>query len=100
MILDFLIGLFATNALPHFLFAKLDARVLSLFGYSPRANFAYSVFCLLVAATIYIAKYGFSALSQHMMLFGGVAVVFSFYVGWNFIDRFLRDTAKTNGDKT
>ncbi|MBK04494.1 MAG: hypothetical protein CL920_27645 [Deltaproteobacteria bacterium] len=91
MLLDFLIGLFGINALPHYLFGRLNVRILSLFGYSAKANYAYSALCFVLSLGLFSYKYGFSQWKQHTMYFGVLFVTLSFYVGWPFIDRFLYD---------
>lgn len=91
MLIDFLIGLFAANALPHFVMGRLDARVLSLFGYGARANVLYSLFCVIVAVSLFQYKYGLALLPQHGMLCGVLLIVLCYYFGWSLMTRFLRD---------
>ncbi|MBT5018793.1 hypothetical protein OAF42_03150 [Planctomicrobium sp.] len=98
MFIDFLIGLFAANALPHYLFSRFDSRILGLFGYSSRANLAYSIFCMIVSLSLFQWKYGLSTIAEHGILLGVLVVVFSFYVGWGVIDRFLTDHSPRPSD--
>lgn len=91
MIIDFLIGLFAANALPHYLIGKYNGRVLCLFGYGARANIAYSLFCVAVSLALFQFKYGLLELAKHGVLLGVLFVLFSFYLGWPIIQRFLTD---------
>lgn len=89
MLLDFLIGLFAANALPHYLFFRFDPGILGLFGYSARGNLAYAFFCLVISLGLFHFKYGLASLAEHGMLAGVLVVVFSYFVGWPVINRFL-----------
>ena len=93
MIVDFLIGLFLANAMPHYLFGRLQVGVLSLFGYTARANIAYGLLCFVAAAGLFGWKYGFSlaSLQQHMTLVGTAVVVVSYLLGWDVVNRFLRN---------
>jgi ABC-type uncharacterized transport system permease subunit len=93
MLIDFLIGMFLANALPHYLFGRLRVGVLGLFGYSPRGNLLYGLLCISVATALFGWKYGFSleSLKQHMMLMGTAFVVLSYLLGWDVVNRFLRN---------
>ncbi len=68
-IVDFLIGFFLMNAMPHMLMGILDVRFLSLFGFSARANVGYSAFNVLVAAILFHVEHGLDQLLDN-----GVAV--------------------------
>ncbi|QDT31672.1 hypothetical protein [Thalassoglobus polymorphus] len=95
MFIDFLIGLFAANALPHYLIGRFDGRILGLFGYSARANIAYSFLCTAIALGLFQYKYGLESIADHGMLLGVLLVVFSFYGGWPIITRYLTSSGKT-----
>lgn len=98
MFIDFLIGVFAANALPHYLFGRFDARILGLFGFSAKANIAYAVFCTVVSLALFQWKYGLETVAEHGVFLGVTFVVFSFYVGWSVIDRFLTDHSPQPSD--
>lgn len=93
MMIDFLIGVFAANALPHFVLGCVDAQVLGLFGYGARQNRLYGYFCAAVALLLFHVRYGLSTLLAQPMLLGVLFVVFSYFLGWPVIDRFLRRKA-------
>lgn len=96
MLIDFLIGVFAANALPHYVMGRLDARVLGLFGYSSRGNIAYAIFCSAISLGLFHFKYGLGSISEHMILLGVLFVVGSYFFGWPIIDRYLRDRSSEN----
>ncbi len=96
MLIDFLIGLFAANALPHYLVGRFDGRILGLFGYGPKANMVYSFLCTAIALGLFQIKYGLDSLVEHGMLLGVFCVVFGFYAGWPIIDRYLRQQESPN----
>lgn len=100
MLIDLLIGLFAANALPHYVFGRLDSRVLGLFGYSGKANLAYAFFCSFVSLGLFHWKYGLQSITEHGILIGVFFVVVSYYAGWAVIDRYLTDRASHSGDST
>lgn len=90
MLIDFLIGFGAVNALPHYLFGRLNIGVLSLFGYSAKGNIYYAALCLVMSLSLFAYKYGFSSFGEHMIFVGTLLIVFAYLVLWGFINRYLR----------
>lgn len=90
MLIDFLIGFGAVNALPHYLFGRMNTGVLSLFGFSAKGNLCYSAFCLVLSLGLFAYKYGFGSIGEHMIYAGVMFVVVSYLVSWDFVDRYLR----------
>ncbi|WP_146509857.1 hypothetical protein [Thalassoglobus neptunius] len=88
--MDFLIGLFAANAIPHFVFGRLDAGVLGLFGHSGRGNVLYSIVCVVIALTLFHMQHGLATLADHMILVGVLTIVASYWIGWPVIMRYLK----------
>lgn len=84
-LVDFLIGFFLANSIPHLVVGIMDIRFLSLFGFSAKANIAYSIWNILLASAISIYFYGIEAL-MHDALFWGV---FGIYVSYVLSGRFL-----------
>lgn len=75
-ILDFLMGFFLMNAMPHLLFGLIDLRFLSLFGFSARGNLLYALLNILAALGLYHIQYDISSLSEDGLMVGGLAVLF------------------------
>ena len=72
--IDFLIGFFLMNAMPHLIYGQTKIRFLSLFGFSSLGNLAYSVFNVVVALVLFQIQYGLQTLSQHGMMVGALAL--------------------------
>lgn len=89
MWIDFLIGLCAANAIPHFVLGCLDAQVLGLFGYGPKANIAYALFCSICSLALFHYRYGLATLGDHWMLLGVLCVAGGYYIGWPIVLRRL-----------
>ncbi len=67
---DFLIGLFLANAIPHLVVGRMDIRFFAVVGYSAKANIGYSIWNVLLAAAISIYAYGFAAFWGNTLFWG------------------------------
>ena len=90
MLIDFLIGMGAINALPHYLFGRMKIGVLSLFGFNPRGNLFYAAFCMALSMGLFAYKYGFSSIGEHMWYAGELFVVWTYIIFWDLVNRYLR----------
>ena len=68
--LDFLIGFFLMNAMPHLIFGQTKTQFVSLFGFSANANLAYATFNTIAALTLFHFQYGISNLFSHGLFLG------------------------------
>ena len=83
-LLDFLIGFALMNAMPHLLFGLLRIRFLSVFGFGPRGNIAYSFLNIAFALFLFHTRYGLSALMEHGIVLGVGAVWFIYLISGKF----------------
>ena len=74
-LIDFLIGFFLMNAMPHMLMGILNVRFLSLFGFSARANFGYAAFNVVVAAVLFNLEHGLDKLLNNGVAVGALAML-------------------------
>ena len=70
-IIDFLIGLFLVNSMPHFIVGISKIRFLSLFGYTPVGNISYSVLQFIAAIILISYQYGFSSIYKNGIFLAG-----------------------------
>lgn len=92
-LVDFLIGLFLMNAMPHILFGLLKVRFLSIFGFTPLANLGYGLFNLVVALALFHSRYGIAALLTNGIVLGaGAMLVIYLMTGRFFYTLFQRRT--------
>jgi len=85
--IDYMIGLFAANAIPHFVIGVSGIRFLSLFGYSGKANIAYALFNTVMSLGLYLYTYGTEALAEHGMYLGTLSILFSYFAIMHILHR-------------
>ena len=68
--IDFLIGFFLMNAMPHILFGLLKIRFFSAFGFSPPGNMGYGLLNITVAFVLFHIHYGLETLMNHGIVVG------------------------------
>jgi hypothetical protein len=91
-IIDLVIGLTLMNAMPHFVLGIWKGRILSAFGFGPRANLAYSAVNFAVAIGLFLYRYGTAGLAQHGIFVGALAILVAYFVtGKFFYERFRAD---------
>lgn len=75
--IDFFIGLFLMNAMPHLVIGLWGRRALSGFGTSATANLVYSAVCLAVSASLFVYAYGLLGLQTQGMYAGALFILLS-----------------------
>ena len=83
--IDFLIGFFAANSIPHFVIGICKIRFLSLFGYTPMANIFYSVLCFLMSLGLFHFEYGISSILNYSLYVGVLTVLVGYFVSCKFL---------------
>ncbi|MDJ0755301.1 MAG: hypothetical protein QNJ45_17385 [Ardenticatenaceae bacterium] len=83
-LIDFLIGLFLMNAMPHLVFGLLNIRFISAFGLSPNANLAYSLLNAVAALTLFHIQFGIETLMGNGIVIGAATVLLLYVVSGNF----------------
>jgi len=74
-IMDFFIGWFLMNAMPHLLVAQTEVRFLSLFGFSVKGNYAYAAFNLIVSIILFQIQYGLNNLLNNGLYLGALFIL-------------------------
>jgi hypothetical protein len=92
-LIDFFIGFFLMNAMPHLLFGLLKVRFFSAFGFSASGNLAYAFVNVVTALILFHAHYGVQALATHGIVIGAMAMLFIYLVS----GRFFYDLFQKNG---
>ncbi len=88
-LMDFLIGLFLMNAMPHFVIGVANIRFLSLFGFSGTANMCYSALCFAVSLALFHIEYGISDLLQNGIFLGAMTILVIYYFTTKFLYKFF-----------
>jgi hypothetical protein len=96
-VIDFVIGLTLMNAMPHFVLGIWKGRILSAFGFGPRANLAYSAVNFAAAIGLFLYRYGTEGLAEQGIFLGALAILVIYFVtGQFFYDRFRADRIPTS----
>lgn len=90
--IDFFVGLFLMNAMPHMLFGLFEIRFLSAFGFSSKANLAYAFLNVALALVLFHIQYGIAALLTNGMLIGAGTVLVIYLVSGKFLLRYFQKT--------
>ena len=89
--IDFFIGFFLMNAMPHFVLGVWNGRILSLFGYGKKANIFYGLFCFLISLSLYLWKYGPDRFFNNGIFIGALTVLLIYFVTGNFVKNFFAE---------
>ena len=77
--IDFLIGFTLMNAMPHFTAAIFEIRFLAAYGFSEKANLAYSITNLLGSLGLFHFQYGIETILDHGIYVGVIAMLVIYY---------------------
>jgi len=83
-VMDFLIGFFLMNAMPHLLFGLLRIRFFSALGFSWQGNLGYAAINVIVALLLFHLQYGLNTLLGSGMVIGAVAMLLIYAVSGRF----------------
>ncbi len=89
--IDFLIGFFLMNAMPHMLFGLIRLRFLSLFGFSSGGNLLYALVNLGAAGGLYHYQYGINAILRDGIALGAMAILLIYLITGRFLVIFFQD---------
>ena len=90
--IDFLIGFFLMNAMPHWIFGLTKTRMLSAFGFTAQANIAYSFLNVAIALILFGWRYGLPAILDNGVFVGAAAMMLIYYfTGRMFLNLFRED---------
>jgi hypothetical protein len=82
--IDFLIGFFLMNAMPHILFGLLKIRFFSAFGFSPQGNIGYGLLNIVGALVLFHIQYGIQTFMEHGIVVGAGTMLLIYLVSGRF----------------
>ena len=91
--IDFFIGFFLMNAMPHLIFGLLKIRFFSLFGFSAGGNLAYAFLNVIIALVLFHLQYGLPMLMSQGFIIGAIAMFLLHLV----LDQFFYKLFQQNG---
>lgn len=95
-IIDFLIGAFLANAMPHFIFGITRTKFLGLFGYTPSGNIIYAILQFIISIILITIKYEFATILKNGFFIGAFTVLFLYFI----FGKFLLHQFNKNDDTT
>lgn len=78
--IDFLIGFFLMNAMPHWIMGVTKTRFLSAFGFTAQANIAYSFLNVAMAFLLFSWRYGAAEMVNNGVFVGAAAIMVIYYL--------------------
>lgn len=89
--IDFLIGFFLMNAMPHFVLGIWKGRILSAFGFGSIPNILYGVTNFVVSIALFLYQYGFAGFEEHSIYLGAVTMMLIYFVTGQLVYKFFRE---------
>lgn len=83
-LIDFFIGFFLMNAMPHLLFGLLKIRFISAFGFGSTGNVVYAFLNVVAALVLFHIQYEIQDLMNHGIMIGGGTILFIYFVSGRF----------------
>lgn len=92
-LIDFLIGFFLMNAMPHFVLGTWQARMFSGFGFGHLPNKLYGLLNALISLSLFVFTYGIAGFQTHGIYLGAVAMLMIYFAsGWFWFKLFNKPT--------
>ena len=95
-LIDFFIGFFLMNAMPHLIFGMLNMRFLSLFGFSAAGNVAYAIVNVIIATVLFHIQYGIRSITEHGIFIGAAAMLLIYLITVRFFNDLFKRTAPSH----
>ena len=73
--IDFLIGFFLMNAMPHWVLGTWGGRMFSIFGFGDRQNLAYGLLNFGLSVSLYIYNYGLESIVENGIYLGALTIL-------------------------
>lgn len=88
-LIDFLIGFFLMNAMPHFVLGTWKGRMFSAFGFGDAQNIAYGLLQGVIALGLFLWEYGIAGLTENGIFVGALTILVIYFItGRFFFKRF------------
>lgn len=95
-LIDFFIGFFLMNAMPHLLFGLLKIRFLSAFGFSPKGNIAYAFLNVAIALLLFHIRYGIQELMNQGIVIGAGAMLLIYLLSGRFFYKLFQQNDESH----
>ena len=88
-LIDFLIGFFLMNAMPHFVLGVWGGRILGAFGYGKKQNMLYGLLCFAISIGLFIYQYGIEGITENGIYLGALTILVIYFITGNFLYKFF-----------
>ena len=88
--IDFFIGFFLMNAMPHFVLGVWKGRMFSAFGFGNKQNIAYGFVCFAISVTLFIYEYGIAGFCRNGIFAGALLILVIYFVTGHFWKNLFR----------
>ncbi len=90
-LIDFLIGFFLMNAMPHFVLGVWKARMFSAFGFGNLQNILYGVMNGVIATGLFLWEYGINGFMEQGIFAGALLILVIYYLTGHFFFKLFND---------
>ncbi|MCA9966700.1 MAG: hypothetical protein KC423_20765 [Anaerolineales bacterium] len=90
ILIDFLIGFFLMNAMPHMIYGQTKIRFLNAFGFSWQGNLAYSALNVIIALGLFHWQHGIQTIANHGTMIGALALFVIYLITGKFFYRLFQ----------
>lgn len=82
--LDFFIGFFLMNAMPHFVLGVWSGRMFSAFGFGDKQNIAYALLNAGISISLFLYAYGLDGLTANGIYSGALLILIIYFITGHF----------------
>lgn len=93
--IDFFIGFFLMNSMPHFVLGIWKGRMFSAFGFGNKQNIAYSLLNFGMAFGLFLYEYGWEGFRENGIFLGAFVVLGIYFLTGRFFQRLFQKPANS-----
>lgn len=92
--IDFLIGFFLMNAMPHFVLGVWGGRMFSAFGFGNKQNIAYGLLNFCLSVGLFLFTYGLEGLQANGIYAGALFILLIYLLTGHFWQKLFKEKEK------
>ncbi len=85
--IDFLIGFFLMNAMPHYVLGIWNQKILGAFGFGDKSNIAYGLLCFGISISLFIYQYGLAGILENGIYAGAMTILIIYFFTSSFLKK-------------
>lgn len=95
-LIDFLIGFFLMNAMPHFVLGVWGGRMFSIFGFGDKQNIAYGILNFLISTGLFLYQYGLDGIMANGIFTGALSILIIYLLTGHFWQKLFKEKTETS----